>query len=506
MRIRGRFHPVIAGLLLATVFSACDDGSGPSQNVANIMVNASSGSLQVGGTLQLMATLLNTDGVTMSGQSVTWTSQHPSVASVTTGGLVTGLTAGTATIRASNGNAAAYVTLTVLPAACTATSTVGSIGVGQTVNATLTPAVCAMPSGSSAHGRTFTVATPTSVAISMTSTQFDAVLYVTDAALNLVAFDDDGGEGLNARLLHTFMPGSYIVWASSYMPGATGAYTLSIQPVTLCDAAAAAGSIAVGQTRSGAVAGSSCLLPHGHPGQGWRFAVTEAMGIEFDVQAAGFEPFVVVSDLELNPLQAGYPVAAGGRTVLFHHFQPGEYVLWTTTVEGGTGSYEVAMRQAQFATCEQPATPIAAGQTRTGTLTSASCRLRDGRSTDSWQLTLDAATTLRIDMTSTAFDAFLIVTDAGGAIVALDDDGGVGVNARITQHFAAGSYTIWTTSFMPGMSGGYQLAVQPFSGLVTQSDPAVALLPSKASAAAPAAKSAPTAADWLRRWSVPLHD
>jgi len=58
-------------------------------------------------------TLTLTGGTSCSGTTVCWSSATPSVATITTGGLLTGVSAGTSTITASSGTATATTTATV---------------------------------------------------------------------------------------------------------------------------------------------------------------------------------------------------------------------------------------------------------------------------------------------------------------------------------------------------------------------------------------------------------
>lgn len=63
--------------------------------------------------VQLSATVLDQNGVQLSGQTISWASSTPTVASVTTGGLLTAVGNGTATITATAGNASATVMVRV---------------------------------------------------------------------------------------------------------------------------------------------------------------------------------------------------------------------------------------------------------------------------------------------------------------------------------------------------------------------------------------------------------
>ncbi len=106
---------------------ACSNAAGgsvlpppPPPTVATIDVVPSSTSVVVGATRQLAATLKDASGTTLAGQTVTWSSANTSVATVTTGGLVSGVApGGPVTITATSGgvNGAAAVTVTAAPVA-----------------------------------------------------------------------------------------------------------------------------------------------------------------------------------------------------------------------------------------------------------------------------------------------------------------------------------------------------------------------------------------------------
>lgn len=85
---------------------------------------------------------------------------------------------------------------------------------------------------------------------------------------------------------------------------------------------------------------------------------------------------------------------------------------------------------------------VAIGGSATGTISDA---------TYGWlyTLTVPSTTMLTIDMeaTSGTLDAYLSVYNASNTVVANNDDGGTGSNARIQRTFAAGTYTIFATRY-----------------------------------------------------------
>src|SRR5436190_816846 len=187
--------------------------------VASVTVSPSSGSLQVGQTVQLTATPKDSTGSTLAGRTVTWTSGNTGVATVSSGGLVTGGVAGAATITAiSEGKTgSAAVTVAPVPVASVTISPTASIRVGQTVQLTAT---LKDSTGSTLTGRTVTWGSgDTSVAIVSSS-----------------------------GLVSGAAQGSATITATSEGKTSTAAITVTTVPVASVAVSPATASIGVGQT------------------------------------------------------------------------------------------------------------------------------------------------------------------------------------------------------------------------------------------------------------------
>src|SRR6059058_858719 len=110
--------------------------------VAAVTVGFSTASVPVGQTVQLTATSKDASGNPLSGRPVSWGSSNTAVATVSAGGLVTGVTAGAATMTATSGgqSGTATVTVSTVPvASVTVSPSTASVQVGQTVQLTATP-------------------------------------------------------------------------------------------------------------------------------------------------------------------------------------------------------------------------------------------------------------------------------------------------------------------------------------------------------------------------------
>ena len=89
----------------AFALSACDHKSPTGLTGNTIIISGAQTILTVNSSVQLAATVYDQNGRIVPNASVTWVSLNPSVASVTSTGLVTGVSVGSATIEARDGSA-----------------------------------------------------------------------------------------------------------------------------------------------------------------------------------------------------------------------------------------------------------------------------------------------------------------------------------------------------------------------------------------------------------------
>src|SRR5688572_202344 len=126
-----------SGLLSATVVASVVCTS-----VASVRISPASASILWKATTTLVAEALDANGQVLAGRSATWSSQNPSVASVSSTGLVTGLDDGTSVVTANIEGKTASVLVTVAPtadvavASITVTSPSVTLDPGQQAQAT----------------------------------------------------------------------------------------------------------------------------------------------------------------------------------------------------------------------------------------------------------------------------------------------------------------------------------------------------------------------------------
>lgn len=145
--VQRRFPALVLTVALGTGVAACGGGSGdvvgpPTPTpVASVTLDRTTASIAVGGTVTLTATPRDASGNTLTGRSITWSSNDTTVATVNAGGTVTGKAAGTAKVTATSEGQSASATITVTPApvaSVTLDRTSAAIAAGSSVTLTAT--------------------------------------------------------------------------------------------------------------------------------------------------------------------------------------------------------------------------------------------------------------------------------------------------------------------------------------------------------------------------------
>ncbi len=115
----GRFRSSLLGVCAGTltlVTMSCDSGGGSGPvPVGQVQVSPGTSTIEVGQTTQLTASVKDEGGNALTGRTVSWSSGNPSVATVSAGGLVTGVSEGVATITATSEGISGSASVTVTP-------------------------------------------------------------------------------------------------------------------------------------------------------------------------------------------------------------------------------------------------------------------------------------------------------------------------------------------------------------------------------------------------------
>ena len=134
-----RRPPARLAVLLAAFVAACSSGTEP-PTPTSILVRTSTGATSatlasIGQTVSLTARVLDQNGDSMAGQTVTWSTGAVSVATVSPAGTVTAATNGTAQITATAGAATGVLTVTVAQVAAAIQKQSGDLQTGAVATA-----------------------------------------------------------------------------------------------------------------------------------------------------------------------------------------------------------------------------------------------------------------------------------------------------------------------------------------------------------------------------------
>lgn len=110
-----RIGGIAAAAWSALVIASCSSSTSPNGPVGSVKVTPPSGSVAVGTSTTLRATVMSPGGQVISGQRVFWNTAKASIAVVSDAGVVTGVAQGTVQIAASAGGRSGTASITVLP-------------------------------------------------------------------------------------------------------------------------------------------------------------------------------------------------------------------------------------------------------------------------------------------------------------------------------------------------------------------------------------------------------
>jgi hypothetical protein len=298
---------------------------------------------------------------------------------------------------------------------------------------------------------------------------WDNYALVFDPMGNVVARDDDTGEGLNAQVNYTCpMNGTYRLAVSVYSATTTaGPYTMQVmgtsgpsmqqmgQPMIqpMANASGVVGTIGVGQQAQNTLSMGDARFEN-KPFQAYNFQCTTGLSFQLNIQSSWdnyaliFDPMgnVVARDddsgeglnAQVNytcPMNGIYRLAV---SVYSATTTAGPYTMQVMGTAGPTMMQPTMQPTVQpmgaggmIAPAGQMAT-IAYGQQLQGRLEPGDRQMQDSTFADIWMFQGTAGQAITIDLTSDNFDSYLQLLDASGNRLGEDDDSGGSLNARIS--------------------------------------------------------------------------
>ncbi|HYE96235.1 MAG TPA: pre-peptidase C-terminal domain-containing protein [Rubricoccaceae bacterium] len=326
-----------------------------------------------------------------------------------------------------------------------------------------------------------------SVVIELRSGDFDPYLILKMP--NGEQLDNDDHEGdLTRSLISTTLPedGTYRVLVTTYEPGETGDYDLSIRGGS---GEGGAGRFAAARGRRqerGDLASGDETLRSGEFYDTYTFEGVPGQRVTIDLRADDFDPYLILQpprgdqvdndDFEGNVHHSQIALdlsEAGTYRVLVTSYRPGERGAYNlamdfsgaTLAEDHPGHDDPGQDIVHLADTRD-ASRLTLNQTLTGALDRGDQLLSSGEFVDVHTFDGEAGEPVRIELTSTALDPYLMVTTPSGEQIDNDDAESGSRDARIEMVMPeTGRYQVRATSYSAGETGAYRLRISQLDAM-----------------------------------------
>jgi hypothetical protein len=307
---------------------------------------------------------------------------------------------------------------------------------------------------------------PKTVVIDMTSDSVDAYLFVTDSRGGVILGEnDDAFPGTtDARVVVDLQPGSYQILATTFHPESQGLYELSVRTLELVHG----GDLPLPGEVTGRLRNIDPVrAPRSSHYHAFTLEVPEPQTLIIDMASTEVDAFLYLYDGDGETQLAENDDRPGGGTDarIIHEVEAGTYRVVASTYRAHeTGIYDLTARSVTLTDDNRLAIPSAA----MGLLGGRESQARGTRNAlqDRYVLEVTEATTLRVDMRSDSFDAYLILLASDGSTVLAENDDAspYTTDAQLLMHLTPGRYFVAATSFHPGEEGLYEIEVAEIPG------------------------------------------
>lgn len=318
--------------------------------------------------------------------------------------------------------------------------------------------------------------------VDLTTDAFDPYLIVK--LPNGEQVDNDDHEGSLTRSLlvvDTEAGADYEVLVTSFAVGETGAYRLAIQ----ADGAAVASGPGAVRRETGALAAGDDRLAAGEYVDKFTFTGVPGQRLRVDLMSDAFDTYLVLDPPRGEAVQDDDGGGAAGHSRIEADLtEPGTYTVYVTSYAADeTGPYDLSIDLSErfgtpvavsddVASRETPlysqrSSALTLAETLSGSLDASDQRLGSGEFMEVHTFDGDAGEPVRIELSSSAFDTFLIVESPSGERIENDDF--EGDQTRSVVEFAmpeAGRYRVLATSYRAGETGPYTVRVSQVDALL----------------------------------------
>jgi hypothetical protein len=306
---------------------------------------------------------------------------------------------------------------------------------------------------------TFDASAGQAVTLTMASSAFDphVVLVGPDGTVVAETVDDEGEVTFVAPT-----DGVFAAWATSEDGDATGAFTLTVAEAASDEADLRA--IALGESAQGEIDDADPTHgASGKLGEPVTLTVGDVHSVTVTMTSEELDTYLLVSTLDGEVVAENDDMSDGSyNSQVTESLEAGTYRVWATTYEGDvTGTYTLSTDA--ITESETDLREIEIGETAQGVIEEDD--EEDpflGKLGEPVTVTGDGGQGVRIAMTSSDVDTYLLLEGPDGDVVDENDDRNDGsYNSEIVLELpGSGEYTIWATTYEGDVTGRYTLAVE----------------------------------------------
>lgn len=297
--------------------------------------------------------------------------------------------------------------------------------------------------------------------LTMMTGDFVPQLAITDAKDNLVVVDHDYAGIGAAHITADLQAGVYSVLPSAISGLGSYQLTSSFTPhdVTPCGTPV---PLVLNGTYYQMLGLGTCRDTNGQPLDLFSFTLPVDGVIASVVASSDIDGFLTLTDSSGNVLRRDDNTYGNKNPLIVQSLSAGTYNLQVRDAGASSGGpYALALYVAlglQSPFCASRGSLPMSGSV-TGSINSAGCQYLDNTLADVYRLDMLYDGMLDLRLNSSEFDAYLILLDIKGDVIAQDDDGGSGTNARINMMLKGGTYYVVAKPFSDYFSqGNYTLS------------------------------------------------
>ena len=219
----------------------------------------------------------------------------------------------------------------------------------------------------------------------------------------------------------------------------------------------------IGGTTNGELTASDCRFPDGSFVDLIGTVLTTAGTYTFSQSSSSFDTFLVLFDVNGNPIGVNDDFAAGSDSRIKAVLPAGNFVLAANSYDADVlGPYTMtsALDASEVTNCENVF--VVRGITTTQTLQASDCQRTGGYYGDQFFIYVVPGQPVTVSMSSAAVDSYIAIYDTRGAVLIFNDDkDGTTKDAQVAfTPSVEGFYGILASSGNVGATGAYTVVVQ----------------------------------------------